>query len=126
MKFVTVRAPGLELQKQEGTEEREGSRKQIRSVEELGDAVQSKGSEEVRNSEGHSEVLWIWERGTQEVGVSQEERKQKGRSGTTKRSMGEGERAQQSEGTAPKGSSNEHGGMDNKERSGNLCGVSQM
>jgi len=37
--------------------------------------------------------------------------------------MGEGEKAQQGEGTAPKGSSNVHGRVDYTQRSGDVCGV---
>ena len=57
--------------------------------------MQSEGSEEARSSEGSGEVFWVWKRGTQEVGMSPEEREeQKERGGTTTGSMGEGEKAQ--------------------------------
>jgi len=44
-------------------------------------------------------------------------------SGTTARSMGEGERTQWSEGAASKGSGNVYGRVDHTQRSGDFCGV---
>jgi len=49
---------------------------------------------------------------TQEVGVFEEEKR--GRGGTTTKGMEEGEGTLWGKGTAPKRSSNEHGGVDNK------------
>ena len=37
-------------------------------------------------------MSWMWEEGTQEVGVSKNEGKEEGRGGITTRSIGEGER----------------------------------
>ena len=66
----------------------------------------------------------MWGRRTQEVGVSKGGRKEKERgSGTTMRSVGESEGTLWSERTAPKGSSNEYEGMDDTERSGDICRV---
>jgi len=49
-----------------------------------------------------------------------EQKEQKERGGTTTGSMGEGKKAQWSKGTAPKGSSSVHGGMDYTQRSGDV------
>ena len=58
------------------------------------------------------------------MGMSPEERKeQKERGGTITDSMGEGKKAQWSKGTAPKGSSSVHGGVDYTQRSGDIRGV---
>ena len=57
------------------------------------------------------------------MGVSTEERKEKGRSGTTMSSIGEGKEVQWCKRTVPKGSSNVHRGVDHTKRSGNICGV---
>ena len=48
------------------------------------------------------------------MGVSKNKREKKRGGGTTARSMGEGENTLWGKGTAPKRSSDEHGGMDNK------------
>ena len=57
------------------------------------------------------------------MGVSTEERKEKGRSGTTMSSIGEGKEVQWCKRTVPKGSSNVHRGVDHTKRSGNIYGV---
>ena len=57
------------------------------------------------------------------MGVPTKERKEKGRSGTAVSGMGESEGVQWCKGTAPKGSSNVHRGVDHTKRSGNICGV---
>ena len=51
----------------------------------------SKRGEEVGNSQGGGEMLWVWREGTQEVGVSKEE-KTRGSSAPT-RGVGESEGA---------------------------------
>jgi len=54
-----------------------------------------KRSKKTRSGKRSSKMFRVWKRGTQEAGMSQEERKeQKGRGGTTTSSMGEGEKAQ--------------------------------
>jgi len=53
----------------------------------------SEGSEEVRNNKGRSKLFWMQEEGAQEVGVSTEEKKKKGESSTTARSMGKDKEA---------------------------------
>ena len=123
-----VRPPGQELQEQG----RKGRRKeevdeQIRDPDEQGNAIWSKKSEKTRNGERSSKVFQMWKRGTQEVGMPPEERKeQKERGSTTTSSMGKGEKAQWGEGTAPKGSSNVHGRVDYTQRSGDVYGVQRM
>jgi len=50
-------------------------------------------------------------------------KKERRRSGTTMRNMGEGEETLWSEGTASKRNSNEHGGVNDMGRSSDLCKV---
>ena len=57
------------------------------------------------------------------MGVLTKERKKEGKSSTTVKSMGEGEGTQWSKGAASQRSSNVHGGMDNTQGGGNICGV---
>ena len=84
----------------------------------------SKGGEEAGKGGGESKMLQVWEKRTQEVGVSKGKRKKKGRgSGTTVRSVGESEGTLWSKRTTSRGSSNEYGGMDDTERSNDLCRV---
>ena len=83
----------------------------------------SRRSEKTGNSEEHDKVFWMWKRRAQKVGVPTKEREKERRSGTTTKSMGKGEGAQQSKGAILKGSSNVHGGVDNTQRSSNICGV---
>ena len=66
-------------------------------------------------------MFQMWGEGTQEVGVSKDEREKERGNGTTTRSVGESEGAQWSEGVAPKGSSNVYGGVDDTQRNGDLC-----
>jgi len=58
--------------------------------------------------------------------MSPEERKQKGRSGTTASSMGKGKKAQWSKRAAPKGNGNVHGRVDYTQRSGDIYGVQRI
>jgi len=76
----------------------------------------SKGDEETRGSERRDKMLWMWRKGTQEVGVSEHEEEKAGGGNTTAKSVEESERAQWSKGTAPKGSSDVYGGVDNSEK----------
>jgi len=56
-----VQPPGQELQEQGRKRRREEEvDKQIRDPDKQGNAVQSKGGEEIRGDEGRDEVLWMW------------------------------------------------------------------
>ena len=83
----------------------------------------SKGGEEARGGEARGEMLWMWRKGTQEVGMSKHEEEKTGGGNTAAESVEENEKAQWSKRTAPKGSSNVYGGVDNTQRSGDFCGV---
>ena len=85
--------------------------------------MQSEESEEARDDKGGSEMFWMWEEGTQKVGVFKNERKKEGESSTTKRGVRESKETQQSKRATPKGSSNVHGGVDNIQRGSYLCGM---
>ena len=114
------------MQKQRKAKERDDSREQIQSIEESSDAVWSKGGEKTRDSKRGSEMFWIWGKGTQEVGVSKNEREKERGSSTTMQIVKESERALWSEGAASKGSSNMYGRVDNTQKSCNTCGVLGM
>ena len=80
-------------------------------------------SKEAKSSERGSEMFWIQARGAQEAGVSTKKREKRTGSGTTVRSMGEGEEAQWSKRITPKGGNNVYGRVDNTQRGGDFCGV---
>ena len=71
-------------------------------------------------------MLWMQERGTQEVGMSKHEKEKARGSSTAAKSMEEDEKAQWSKGAAPKGSNNVYGRMDDEEGGGNLCEVQKI
>jgi len=54
----------------------------------------SKGGEEARGGEGRGKMLWMWRKGTQEVGMSEYEEEKTGGGGTAIGSVEESERAQ--------------------------------
>jgi len=106
---------------------REKEKKVVREnrFEVLKSRVMQCGVREVRRQEvvRGSEMLWMWARRAQEVGVSTKERKERRGSGTTMRSMGEGEEAQWSKRITPKGGSDVYGRVDNTQRGGDFCEV---
>jgi len=53
--------------------------------------VRSEGDKEIRSSDRRGEVFWVQRERTQEVGVSKHEEEKAGGSGTTVRSVEEGE-----------------------------------
>ena len=56
--------------------------------------MQCQGGEKTGGSKRYGEVFWMWEEGTQKVGVFKNERKKEGESSTTKRGVRESKETQ--------------------------------
>ena len=79
------------------------------------------------NGRKRSEIFCVQREGAQEVGMPQEgQKEQRDGSGTPTSSVGKGEVALLRKSVASTRSNHKHGGVDNKARSGNLCGVPRV
>jgi len=79
----------------------------------LDDAMWGKKGEKTGNSGREEAMLQVWERKTQEVGVSKEEREKERRGGTSAKDIGEDKVALWNKEAVSKRSSHEHGWIDN-------------
>ena len=81
----------------------------------------SKRAEETGGHRREAKMLQVQRERAQEVGMSANERKEKGGDSSVTKDVGESEGAQWSKGIAPMKSNNVYRGVDDTQRSSHLC-----